>query len=126
MHGPFNFWKLRFSKLGSEQLALKLVYKSNILRHLDKSGLVLSGSWVETGDVLVGKLTPQEAEESLRAPEGKLLQAIFGIQVVTARETCLKVPPGGKGRVIDVKWIYQKDTSIFKTVREISTSYGFS
>jgi DNA-directed RNA polymerase beta subunit len=60
----------------------------------------------------VGKLTPQEAKESLRAPEGKLLQAIFGIQVGTAKETCLKVPPGGKGQVIDVKWIYQKDTSI--------------
>jgi DNA-directed RNA polymerase beta subunit len=71
--------------------------ESNILRHLDKSGLVLLGSWVETRDVLVGKLTPQEAKESLRAPEGKLLQATFGIQVATARETCLKVPPGGKG-----------------------------
>ncbi|KAH9530522.1 hypothetical protein CY35_20G008200 [Sphagnum magellanicum] len=103
----------RTTNRGPEKITREIPHlESNILRHLDKSGLVLSGSWVETGDVLVGKLTPQEAEESLRAPEGKLLQAIFGIQVATARETCLKVPPGGKGRVIDVKWIYQKDTSI--------------
>jgi DNA-directed RNA polymerase subunit beta len=103
----------RTTSRGPEKITREIPHlESNILRHLDKSGLVLSGSWVETGDVLVGKLTPQEAEESLRAPEGKLLQAIFGIQVATARETCLKVPPGGKGRVIDVKWIYQKDTSI--------------
>nr|AND48512.1 beta subunit of RNA polymerase [Flatbergium sericeum] len=103
----------RATSRGPEKITKEIPHlESNILRHLDKSGLVLSGSWVETGDVLVGKLTPQEAEESLRAPEGKLLQAIFGIQVATARETCLKVPPGGKGRVIDVKWIYQKDTSI--------------
>jgi DNA-directed RNA polymerase subunit beta len=60
----------------------------------------------------VGKLTPQKAEESLHAPEGKLLQAIFGIQVAIARETCFKIPLGGKGQVIDVKWIYHKDTSI--------------
>nr|AND47529.1 beta subunit of RNA polymerase [Sphagnum lenense] len=103
----------RTTSRGPEKITREIPHlESNILRHLDKSGLVLSGSWVETGDVLVGKLTPQEAEESLRAPEGKLLQAIFGIQVATARETCLKVPPGGKGRVIDVKWIYQKETSI--------------
>jgi hypothetical protein len=44
----------------------------------------------------VGKLTPQEAKESLRAPKGKLLQAIFGILVATARKICLKVPLGGK------------------------------
>nr|AND48349.1 beta subunit of RNA polymerase [Eosphagnum rigescens] len=103
----------RTTSRGPEKITREIPHlESNTLRHLDKSGLVLSGSWVETGDVLVGKLTPQEAEESLRAPEGKLLQAIFGIQVATARETCLKVPPGGTGRVIDVKWIHQKDTSI--------------
>ena len=103
----------RATSQGLEKITREIPHlESNILRHLDKSGLVLPGSWVETGDVLVGKLTPHEAEESLRAPEGKLLQAIFGIQVTTARETCLKVPPGGKGRVIDVRWIYQDDTSI--------------
>ena len=103
----------RTTSQGLEKITREIPHlESNILRHLDKSGLVLPGSWVETGDVLVGKLTPYEAEESSRAPEGKLLQAIFGIQITTARETCLKVPPGGKGRVIDVRWIYQDDTSI--------------
>ncbi|KAI9174839.1 hypothetical protein LWI28_023438 [Acer negundo] len=38
------------------------------------------GSWVETGDILVGKLTPQTAKESSYAPEDRLLQAILGIQ----------------------------------------------
>jgi hypothetical protein len=37
---------------------------------------------------------------------GKILQAIFGIQVAIARETCFKIPLCGKGQVIDVKWIY--------------------
>nr|UFP91554.1 RNA polymerase beta subunit [Selaginella erythropus] len=85
------------------------------LRHLDESGLVLPGSWVETGDVLVGKLTPRNPEESPKAPESNLLQAISGIDVTTARETCLKVPTGGRGRIIDVRWIYPEDTSRYKT-----------
>jgi DNA-directed RNA polymerase subunit beta len=104
--------KSRTTGQGSEKITKEIPHlENNVLRHLDKTGLVLLGSWVETGDVLVGKLTPQETEESLRAPEGKLLQAIFGIQVATAKETCLKVPSGGKGRVIDIRWISKKENS---------------
>nr|VVW90365.1 unnamed protein product [Nymphaea colorata] len=75
-----------------------------LLRNLDRNGIVMLGSWVETGDVLVGKLTPQTAKESSYAPEDRLLRAILGIQVSTAKETCLKLPIGGRGRVIDVRW----------------------
>nr|YP_010378729.1 RNA polymerase beta subunit [Podocarpus longifoliolatus]QYJ09375.1 RNA polymerase beta subunit [Podocarpus longifoliolatus] len=79
------------------------------LRHLDKNGLVKLGSWIEPGDVLVGKLTPQTAKESLYTPEERLLHAIFGIELSNARENCLKVPVGVRGRVIDVRWIHKKD-----------------
>nr|YP_009668539.1 RNA polymerase beta subunit [Haplomitrium blumei]QCW59315.1 RNA polymerase beta subunit [Haplomitrium blumei] len=82
----------------------------DLLRHLDINGFASIGSWVEAGDVLVGRLTPQETEESLRAPEGKSLQAIFGVQVATSRETSPKVPPGGAGRVIDVRLMNREDT----------------
>nr|QYB21608.1 RNA polymerase beta subunit [Halocarpus bidwillii] len=75
------------------------------LRHLGENGLVKLGSWIETGDVLVGKLTPHAAAESLYTPEERLLQAILGSEVSNARENCLKVPAGVRGRVIDVRWI---------------------
>nr|YP_009642778.1 RNA polymerase beta subunit [Reboulia hemisphaerica]QCP68415.1 RNA polymerase beta subunit [Reboulia hemisphaerica] len=102
----------RVTSQGPEKFTKEIPHLDDyLLRHLDKNGIVLTGSWVETGDVLVGKLTPQETEETLRAPEGKLLQAIFGIQVATSKETCLKVPPGGRGRVIDIRLISQEDTS---------------
>nr|YP_010719136.1 RNA polymerase beta subunit [Huperzia arctica]WDR47099.1 RNA polymerase beta subunit [Huperzia arctica] len=84
------------------------------LRHLDENGLALPGSWVETGDVLVGKLTPRDPEESLKIPEGNLLQAIFGIDITATRETCLKVPPGGKGQVIDVRSVYPEDDNQYR------------
>nr|YP_009548657.1 RNA polymerase beta subunit [Gastoniella chaerophylla]AYW15632.1 RNA polymerase beta subunit [Gastoniella chaerophylla] len=85
---------------------------SHALRHLDDNGIVELGSWVEAGDVLVGKLTPQEGTSSSRVPEGRLLQAIFGIQLVNARESCLKVPIGGRGRVTDVRWVYPEDETV--------------
>nr|YP_009922642.1 RNA polymerase beta subunit [Wiesnerella denudata]QNA49808.1 RNA polymerase beta subunit [Wiesnerella denudata] len=102
----------RVTSQGPEKFTKEIPHLDNyLLRHLDQNGIVFTGSWVETGDVLVGKLTPQETEETLRAPEGKLLQAIFGIQVATSKETCLKVPPGGRGRVIDIRLISQEDIS---------------
>lgn len=100
----------RMTSQGGEKFTREIPHLDNyLLRHLDQNGIVLTGAWVETGDVLVGKLTPQETEETLRAPEGKLLQAIFGIQVANSRENCLKVPIGGKGRVIDVRSIFRED-----------------
>nr|QBE88839.1 RNA polymerase beta subunit [Pharnaceum aurantium] len=80
-------------------------FEEDLLRNLDKKGIVKLGSWVETGDVLVGKLTPPMENELSYAPEERLLRAILGIPIPTEKETCLKLPIGGRGRVIDVRWI---------------------
>nr|YP_009404775.1 RNA polymerase beta subunit [Lobelia kauaensis]ASA36760.1 RNA polymerase beta subunit [Lobelia kauaensis] len=85
--------------------------EAHLLRNLDKNGIVRLGSWVEEGDILVGKLTPQMVKESSYAPEDRLLRAILGIQVSTLKETCLKLPIGGRGRVIDVRWLQKKGGS---------------
>jgi DNA-directed RNA polymerase subunit beta len=78
---------------------------SHVLRHLDDTGVVGLGAWVNTGDVLVGKLTAKQSEGLLHTPESKLLQDILGVQAFGTQDTCLKVPPRGEGRVIDVRWI---------------------
>nr|YP_009667876.1 RNA polymerase beta subunit [Radula japonica]QCW58652.1 RNA polymerase beta subunit [Radula japonica] len=102
----------RITSKGAERFTRKIPQLDNyVLRHLDQNGFVSIGAWVETGDVLVGKLTPQETEENLQAPEGKLLQAIFGVQLINSKETCLKVPIGGRGRVIDIRCISGEDIS---------------
>jgi len=94
---------------GPEKITNEIPHlEGHLLRNLDKNGIVMLGAWVEAGDVLVGKLTPQIAKESAYAPEDRLLRAILGIQVSTSKETCLKLPIGGRGRVIDVRWIHKK------------------
>ncbi|WOH13728.1 hypothetical protein DCAR_0933239 [Daucus carota subsp. sativus] len=49
----------------------------------------------------------------------RLLRAILGIQVSTSKETCLKLPIGGRGRVIDVRWIQKRVGSSYnpETIR---------
>ena len=49
--------------------------------------------------------------QKTKTPEDRLLRAILGIQVSTSKETCLKLPIGGRGRVIDVRWIQKKGGS---------------
>ncbi|QHN86316.1 DNA-directed RNA polymerase subunit beta [Arachis hypogaea] len=91
---------------GPEKITKEIPHlEAHLLRNLDKNGIVTPGSWVETGDILVGKLTPQMVQESSYAPEDRLLRAILGIQVSSSKETCLKLPIGGRGRVVDKREI---------------------
>ena len=105
---------------GPEKITKEIPHlEAHLLRNLDKNGIVTPGSWVETGDILVGKLTPQMVQESSYAPEDRLLRAILGIQVSSSKETCLKLPIGGRGRVVDVRWIQKKRGSNYnpETIR---------
>nr|YP_009305841.1 RNA polymerase beta subunit [Glyptostrobus pensilis]ANT70593.1 RNA polymerase beta subunit [Glyptostrobus pensilis]QYB21494.1 RNA polymerase beta subunit [Glyptostrobus pensilis]WLN32108.1 RNA polymerase beta subunit [Glyptostrobus pensilis] len=94
-----------FTNQGPEVITREIPHlDAYLLRHLDENGLVMIGSWIETGDVLVGKLILEAEEDSLlNTPEGKLLQALFDIKAPTGKENCFRVPKGVKGRVIDVR-----------------------
>jgi len=93
---------IRQTKLGMEEITRDLPNASeHSIRNLDKNGIIKIGTWVESGDTLVGKLTPKG--ESDYPPEGKLLRAIFGEKSRDVRNTSLKVPHGTSGRVLDVK-----------------------
>ena len=84
--------------------------REQFLRHLDPQGIVRVGSWVEVGDVLVGRLVPRGQGYEV-TPQERLLAAIFGERVVTMDEKCLRVPLRGRGRVIDAHWVHREDTS---------------
>ena len=92
----------RQTKLGSEEITRDLPkVREYSLRKLDDNGIIVIGSWVESGDILVGKVTPKG--ESDQPPEGKLLRAIFGEKAKDVRDTSLRVLNGGKGRILDVR-----------------------
>nr|YP_010415256.1 RNA polymerase beta subunit [Amana nanyueensis]UGW53058.1 RNA polymerase beta subunit [Amana nanyueensis]URX56512.1 RNA polymerase beta subunit [Amana nanyueensis] len=108
--------KTHVTSQGPERITKEIPHlEANLLRNLDRNGVVRLGSWIEAGDILVGKLTPQTANESSYAPEDRLLRAILGIQVSTAKETSLKLPIGGRGRVIDVRWIQKRGSSSYNS-----------
>lgn len=92
----------RQTKLGSEEITRELPNVGDYsLRKLDDNGIIAIGSWVEVGDILIGKVTPKG--ESDQPPEGKLLRAIFGEKARDVRDTSLRVPNGGRGRILDVR-----------------------
>jgi DNA-directed RNA polymerase subunit beta len=92
----------RQTKLGPEEITREIPNVSeDSLRNLDETGIIRKGAWVESGDILVGKVTPKG--ESDQPPEEKLLRAIFGEKARDVRDNSLRVPNGEKGRVVDVR-----------------------
>jgi DNA-directed RNA polymerase subunit beta len=92
----------RQTKLGPEEITREIPnVGEDALRQLDETGIIRIGAWVESSDILVGKVTPKG--ESDQPPEEKLLRAIFGEKARDVRDNSLRVPNGEKGRVVDVR-----------------------
>lgn len=92
----------RQTKMGAEEVTRDIPNVSDFsIAQLDHNGIVGIGSWVEAGDILVGKVTPKGESDQL--PEGKLLRAIFGERARNVRDTSLRLPNAAKGRVVNIK-----------------------
>ncbi len=79
---------------GAEESALSL---------LDSDGIVKVGAWVNSGDILVGKMTPKATRLS---PEDKLLQVLTGQDDrsgVNYEDTSFRLRPGSAGRITRVQ-----------------------
>lgn len=100
--------EVRQTKAGPEELTKNIAGISERNDSiLDENGIVKLGSFVDSGDILVGKLTPKEEED--QSPEGKLLRAIFGERERNVRDTSLKVPNGVKGMILDIRVLSRDD-----------------
>ena len=92
----------RDTKLGQEEITRDLPnVGEEALKNLDEAGIIYIGAEVSAGDILVGKVTPKG--ESPMTPEEKLLRAIFGEKASDVRDTSLRVPPGDRGTVVEVR-----------------------
>ncbi len=92
----------RDTKLGPEEITRDIPnVGEESLRDLDEQGIIRVGAEVNSGDILVGKITPK-GETELTAEE-KLLRAIFGEKAREVKDTSMRVPHGERGKVIDVR-----------------------
>ncbi|MFA5692107.1 MAG: DNA-directed RNA polymerase subunit beta [Acholeplasmataceae bacterium] len=72
------------------------------LRYLDDRGIIVPGTEVKEGDILVGKITPKGALEP--TPTDRLIFAVLGDKSKDYRDSSLRVPHGGGGIVQSVQY----------------------
>ena len=93
---------VRETKLGSEVITSDIPNVSEEkLKNLDAEGIVRVGAKVQSGDILVGKITPKGETEL--SSEERLLRAIFGEKARDVRDSSLYLEHGEQGKVIDVR-----------------------
>jgi DNA-directed RNA polymerase subunit beta len=96
------------TKLGVEEITQDIPnIAQKEIQNLDSFGIVKIGTWVEEGDILVGKITPINKKKI--SPYQKLLYTILEKQVKPFRDSSLRAPRGIKAKVIDIKFFYQSD-----------------
>ncbi|MCL2485519.1 MAG: DNA-directed RNA polymerase subunit beta [Endomicrobia bacterium] len=74
---------------------------SEDLLNLDEDGVIKVGSYVQRGDILVGKTAPKGEQQT--TPEERLLRVLFGKKAEDVQDASLRVPPGVSGKVIGVR-----------------------
>jgi DNA-directed RNA polymerase subunit beta len=93
---------VRDTKLGPEVITCDIPNVSEEkLKNLDAEGIIRVGAEVQSGDILVGKITPK-GETELSAEE-KLLRAIFGEKARDVRDSSMYLEHGEHGKVVDIK-----------------------
>jgi DNA-directed RNA polymerase subunit beta len=94
--------EVRETKLGPEKITSDIPNTNETaFEHLDEEGIIHVGAKINSGSILVGKVTPKSETDS--TPEFKLLNSIFGEKAKDVRDTSLKVPHGVSGTVIDIQ-----------------------
>ncbi|WGH27385.1 MAG: DNA-directed RNA polymerase subunit beta [Candidatus Bostrichicola ureolyticus] len=93
---------VRETKLGIEEFTNDIPNVSEeSTKYLDENGLVMIGTHVSNGDILIGKITPKGEYDP--TPEEKLLRAIFGDKAGNVKDVSLRADPSLFGVVIDTK-----------------------
>ncbi|MHC4265519.1 MAG: DNA-directed RNA polymerase subunit beta, partial [Planctomycetota bacterium] len=91
--------EVRETRLGREEFTRDIPnVGERMLRNLDEHGVILEGTRVRPGDILVGKVVPKSKTEL--TPEEKLLHAIFGRAGEDVKNDSLDLPSGYEGVVI--------------------------
>lgn len=111
--------EIKETKLGIEQLTREIPeIPHQQLENLDSSGLIKIGSWVQEGDILVGKVTP--VNKKAQSPYQKLLYTILEKQFLAIRDSSLRAPKGIKAKVIGMQIFKKENSSSFANAKKNS------
>ncbi|WP_381415475.1 DNA-directed RNA polymerase subunit beta [Spiroplasma endosymbiont of Anurida maritima] len=112
----------RQTKQGAEEITREIPNISeNARKFLDEDGLVIIGTEVKPGDILVGKVTPKGQIQL--SPEDRLLQSIFGEKSKNVKDSSLRAPNGGEGIVQSIKRFSRDKYELAADVIEIIKIY---
>jgi DNA-directed RNA polymerase beta subunit len=108
-------------KHGTEEITRDIPnIREDELLHLDESGIVDIGTYVKSGMILVGKVSPKG--EIKPTPEERLLRAIFGEKAGHVVNKSLYCPASMEGVVVDIKVFtkkgYEKDARAIQAYEE--------
>jgi DNA-directed RNA polymerase subunit beta len=103
--------EIEHTEYGKEQFTRFIPYMTKTsLYHLDHNGIARTGSWVEEGTILVGKITPLSLEYI--SPYRRLLYSLLDKEDPNAiRDTSLRAPKGIQAKVIDIQIYSDKENS---------------
>lgn len=82
------------------------------IKNLNNDGIVTVGTFVKSGDILVGKVISNNTSEQL--PESKLLRAIFAVKPKGVKDNSYRMPDGESGRVIETVTFNRRTKSSYK------------
>jgi DNA-directed RNA polymerase subunit beta len=90
------------TRLGIEEITRDIPnVATDKLAKLDENGVIHVGAHVESGDILVGKITPK-GEVDL-SPEDKLIRVLFGEYSRDVKDSSLYLEHGLSGKVISIR-----------------------
>nr|YP_009367394.1 beta subunit of RNA polymerase [Sarcinofilum mucosum]ARK14428.1 beta subunit of RNA polymerase [Sarcinofilum mucosum] len=100
--------EVRDTQYGMEQITNQIPNKPDNCNYIDHTGIAPVGTWVEEGDILVGKIAPLGQKKL--TPYENLLYDILGKEVPKTRDTSLRVPKGASGRVLHVEIVDDQES----------------
>jgi DNA-directed RNA polymerase subunit beta len=90
------------TRLGNEEITRDIPnISTDKLKKLDSQGIVHLGSYLESGDILAGKISPKS--EFDLTPEDKLIRVLFGEYSRDVKDSSLYLEHGLSGKVVSIR-----------------------
>ncbi len=98
------------TRIGNEEITRDIPnVAADKLSKLGEDGIIHLGAFVESGDILVGKITPK-GEVDL-SPEDKLIRVLFGEYSRDVKDSSLYLQHGLTGKVVSIRVINREDNN---------------